>query len=99
MTLRCSTTSSLLTTSRYLPAWSSAMMRLGTSSDLLGAEPHRHLDAGEEAGQQVAVGVLEQAAHQDRAGRGVDFGRDVVEVAVVGIAFLVHQADIERDLG
>ena len=58
----------------------------------------RHPNAGEEARQQVAIGIVEQAAHQDRAGHGIEFRRDVVEEALVGEALFVHQADIERYL-
>src|SRR6516162_1243308 len=72
--------------------------RVGDQERLAGLADERHPDAGEEARDQPAILVLEDAAHQQRAGRGVDLGCGIVEVAFVGVALLDRQADLAGDL-
>ena len=56
----------------------------------------RHADTDEIAGQQHAVGIGDDAAHHQRPGRLVDGRRGVIEIALVRIAVLGLQADLDR---
>jgi len=74
------------------------MTRSGIYEVGRGGECRGDPDAGEEARQKIAIGIAEQAAHQDRAGHWIDFRRDVVEESLVGKPSSSIQADIERYL-
>src|SRR5215472_7515389 len=58
----------------------------------------RYLDTGEETRDEPAILVVEDAAHQQRAGGGVDLGCCVVEVALMGVALLDRKTDLAGDL-
>ncbi len=59
--------------------------------------PDRSLDAHEKARQQRIILIIEYRAHGDRASRGVDLRRDVVEMSFVRIALLILETDLDRD--
>src|ERR1700722_2039160 len=56
------------------------------------AEPHEH------AGEQRPVLVLELSSHEECGRLRVDLGGRVVDLALMGKAFFVHQANFDRDL-
>src|SRR6516225_6445191 len=58
----------------------------------------RHPDTGEEAGNEPAILVVEDAAHQQRASRGIDLRCRIVEVALMRVALLDRQTDLAGDL-
>src|SRR5215469_7727008 len=62
--------------------------RVRDQERLAGLADERHPDTGEEARDEPAILVREDAAHQQRAGGRVDLGCGVVEVALMGIALL-----------
>ena len=63
-----------------------------------GLGPLGHPHPNEIPRQQDVVGILEDAAHLERAGRLVDVGRRVVDHAFVRISVLGLQADLDRNL-
>ena len=56
------------------------------------------MHAHEHAGEDRTVVIGEQGAHLERPGRGIDTRRHEVELALMGIAILVLQAHVDRDL-
>ncbi|GJE45787.1 hypothetical protein AEGHOMDF_4987 [Methylobacterium soli] len=58
---------------------------------------HRHPHAHEQAGHERVPFICEDAAGQQRPGRGVDLGRDVVQHAPMRVPGLALEADLDRD--
>ena len=94
-TLRCSTDVVLVHDQHVAAALVAALRSVGHEYSVL-LLLDGHPDAHEEAGQQHAVGIGDDAAHGERTGRLVDGGRGVVEIALVRIAVLGLQADLHR---
>src|SRR5580704_12529463 len=57
----------------------------------------RSAHAHEKARQQHIILVIEYRTRGDRAGRGVELRREIVEMPLVRIAFLILETDLDRD--